>query len=445
MSQSARVVWSEGLFLRPEHFQQAERFQDRQRDLARAELHSNAWGLGHFELESDLLRIGKLALKSASGVLPDGYAFAMPEHDPLPPPLEIDSEVRDQTVYLGLPLAAATAVEFGRDADDRQLHRYDVLASDVRDNTGTSQDTAVLEVGHLRARFLLESEPRDSYACIPVARIIEVAADKSIKLDEQFIATVVHARAAPPLRLFLSELRGMLNQRGEALAARVSGGGGRGGASEIADFLMLQVINRVLPQVAHYTTASRFHPEEMFVQLAGLAGELATFNAPDKRPPQLPEYTHENLTPCFDPLFAALRQALSSVLEQTAIPIPVKEKNYGVRVALVNDKSLFDSASFVLAVHADMPTEQLIQALHAQAKIGPVEKIRDLVNLQLPGIDLKQLPAAPRQIPYHAGYVYLEFNRQAKLWSELPNSGGIAMYFAGGLAGLKLELWAIRR
>ena len=94
-----------------------------------------------------------------------------------------------------------------------------------------------------------------------------------------------------------------------------------------------------------------------------------------------------------------LRQSLSMVMEQTAIPIELQDRKYGVRVAIIPDVELQRTAKFVLAVEAQMPGEALRARFPTQVKIGPVERIRDLVNLQLPGVTLRPLPVAPRQIP----------------------------------------------
>ena len=89
-------------------------------------------------------------------------------------------------------------------------------------------------------------------------------------------------------------------------------------------------------------------------------------------------------------------------------------------------------------------SEELRRRFPQQLKIGSVEKIRDLVNLQLPGIAIQAMPVAPRQIPYHAGFVYFELDRASELWRELKSSGGIAIHQSGEFPGLTLEFWAIR-
>jgi type VI secretion system protein ImpJ len=142
---------------------------------------------------------------------------------------------------------------------------------------------------------------------------------------------------------------------------------------------------------------------------------------------------------------ADLRQSLSMVLEQTAIPIDLQDRKHGVRVAVIADIELQRNASFVLAVNAQMQGEALRARFPTQVKIGPAERLRDLVQLQLPGISLRPLPVAPRQIPFHAGFTYFELEtRGNELWKQLETSGGLAMHIAGDFPGLALEFWAIR-
>ena len=52
---------------------------------------------------------------------------------------------------------------------------------------------------------------------------------------------------------------------------------------------------------------------------------------------------------------AALRQALSAVLEQTAVAIALQERKFGIRVGPILDRSLTTDATWVLAVKAQIP------------------------------------------------------------------------------------------
>ena len=443
MSTYSKVIWSEGLFLRPQHFQQQDRYFERYVETRCQALTSHSWGFTEIEIERDFLAIGKLGVRRAAGVFPDGTPFRMPEDCPVPPPLEIGADVRDQIVYLAVPLRHSGAQEVDRAVGGDGLARHDVYELEARDATSNGADVALLEVGAMRTRLLLEKDVTGAYACVPLAQVVEVRTDRQVVLDDRFIPTVLDARAAGRLSTFMTELLGLLHHRGEALAGRVSATG-RGTTAEIADFLMLQAINRLEPVVAHYTDAGVVHPEELFRFGVAAAGELATFTTPGKRPPALSAYRHERLRESFEPVMAALRSAFSVVLEQSAIPIPIEPKRFGVSVATVADRTLYSTAVFVLAARADLPAEEVRQRFPAQLKLGPVEKLRELVNLQLPGVPVHAIPVAPRQIPYHAGFVYFELDQSHELWSQLRGSGGIGMHVAGEFPGLVLEFWAVR-
>ena len=145
------------------------------------------------------------------------------------------------------------------------------------------------------------------------------------------------------------------------------------------------------------------------------------------------------------PVFDALRNMLSAVLDQNALKIDLLDRKNGYRTAVVSDLQLLRSASFVLAVNAQIPGEQLRQRFPAKAKIAPPEKIRHLVEYSLPGIALQALPVAPRQLPFHAGFFYFELDRVGELWKDLEKTGNLALHIPDGFPGLELELWAIRR
>ena len=242
-------------------------------------------------------------------------------------------------------------------------------------------------------------------------------------LDDRFMPTVLRAAAAPPLAAFMTEVVGLLQQRGEALAGRVTASG-RSASAEIADFLMLQAINRWEPLLAHCAESGAIHPEALYRLYVSTAGELATFTAASKRRPTLPSYQHDRLRQSFEPVMAALRSSLSAILEQSAVPIPVEPRRFGVFVAVPPDRTLYSTAGFVLAVRGDVPVEDLRRRFSSQLRIGPVEQIQELMRLSLPGVPVTPLPVAPRQIPYHAGFVLLRNGSDPRALERTEELGG---------------------
>ena len=194
----------------------------------------------------------------------------------------------------------------------------------------------------------------------------------------------------------------------------------------------------------HLMQVRGLHPEVIYRHLLGLAGELATFASETKRPPEFPPYRHDDLDATFSPLIERLREYLGREYVERAIAIPIQERQFGFRVALVADRSLLPTARFVLAAQASLDSQTLRNRFPAQCKVGPVERIQELVRLALPGIALKPMPTTPLEIPYHAGFDYFELDRSGEFWKQLSAGGGFGMHIGGEFPGLELELWAIR-
>ena len=79
MSWDSKVLWTEGLFLQPHHFQQADRYTEALvTGLARRIL-PYAWGVSTLEIDEAALKVGQFAIKSATGLTQDGTVFRVPD------------------------------------------------------------------------------------------------------------------------------------------------------------------------------------------------------------------------------------------------------------------------------------------------------------------------------------------------------------------------------
>ncbi len=87
MSWYSKVAWTEGLFLRPHHFQQNDRYHEHLLELRARYATPYPWGFSHLEIDRDLAQQSKFALRRAAGVMPDGTPFDIPTDSPLPPPI----------------------------------------------------------------------------------------------------------------------------------------------------------------------------------------------------------------------------------------------------------------------------------------------------------------------------------------------------------------------
>ena len=276
-----------------------------------------------------------------------------------------------------------------------------------------------------------------------VARIVERRADSGVVLDSRFIPPMLHVNAHQRLRTWVDELHGLVRQRAEALSARIATPGTKG-VADFADFLLLMACNRYEPLLHHWRMGPQVHPLKVYAELLKLAGECATFAQESRRPPSFEPYAHERLADTFEPVIEEIRRAMAAVLEQNAVQIALRDLGKGLFGADIPDPHLIRQGYFVLAAAAQVPKEQLRGTLPTQVKIGPPEKIRDLVMTMVPGVRIEPIEA-PRQIPYHANYTYFQLDPRSEFWSPIELSRRLALYVAGDLPGLDLQMWAIRQ
>lgn len=444
MSDAAKVVWSEGMFLRPQHFQQAEQYlQATIRDWGQLQ-HPWRWGFLTLELDDTLLRQGCVALNAASGVLPDGTWFSFRHGHHGPAPLAIDDSQSDVVVVLALPARRAGRDEvIFSDAPD-SLARFVTFEQEVADWNALAADPVTVQFGKLRLRLMLESELSAEWTALGIVRIREKRNDNQLQLDKHYIPPLLNCMVCSPLVDYLNDVHGLLTQRARQMGARLQQPG-RITHADPMDMMLLALINRHLGAMHHLCRLPLLHPEQLFRHWLALACELATWTPPRIPDALLPVYRHDDLAGCFTPLVQMLRHGLSQVLEEQAVQLLLTDRSHGLKVATLPESRMVRECAFVLAVRASMPGESLLSHLPAQMKVAPVTRIRDLVHLQLPGIVLRPLPAAPPQIPWHAGFSYFELEKGSEWWNEIETSAVFALHLAGEFPGLEMQFWALRQ
>jgi type VI secretion system protein ImpJ len=231
-----KVLWSEGMFLTPHHFQQADRYYENLIARRLNSVRALGWGVCRFQVNTDALANGEFVLSRCSAVLPDGLAVETPDLDPLPParPIEglFDAKRNSLGVYLASPLARAGAVAFSADgtADGRptRYHRRAFAAAD--ENSGGNEREVVLAAKTLR--ILFEGEPLDDYVTLKIAELSRSASGKFMA-SEAYVPPCLFLSSSPQLVAYLRRILEMISAKSSDLAGqrrqRASGASGRRG------------------------------------------------------------------------------------------------------------------------------------------------------------------------------------------------------------------------
>lgn len=446
MAGESRVAWREGMFLRPQHFQQQDRYVDALVRARTGALRPYGWGLTELSVNGALAQVGKFGVERCAGALPDGTPFAIPDDLAPPEPLDIPADTRDAVVYLTLPARQAGALEFAlRDARPASLAiaRQLVDEEPVFDAFADERVSEPVELARPNLRYGVTREQLEGRVRIGLARIREVL-NGAVIFDDRYIPPALDIRSGGRLSGFLTDIIGRANQRVDELALRAVATTDAGTES-MASFLMLQSLNRWTPLLIHLQSLPMVHPERLYEAFVSMGGELATLTNSDlRRPPKLPPYDHEDLQVSFEQPYEQLQTALSTMFDRSAGQLPLDKVGLAGFQAVLRDHSMLQSCSFYLAVGAQVRPDDIRDKIPRMIKVGAVERIREIINSALPGIAISHLPTPPPQIRPLPGLVYFEFDRSSVHWRELAKSTALAIFVQGDWPELKLELWWVR-
>ena len=443
MSDRNRVAWREGMFLRPQHFQAQDRFIESFVAARHDWTQPYSWGVAEFEVDQSLAELGQFAIRSARGIMPDGTPFSIPSDMPSPKPVAISTDVRDAVVYLTLPPRQVGATEFAEAEAGSVDARFSVAEVSIVDNFSTERTSEQIEVGAPNMRFGLTPDETEGRLLLGIARIREVSG-KRIVFDDRFIPPAVDIRASR-LRSALTDLMGRADQMVSELALRAAETT-EGGQDTYKAFLLLQSLNRWGAILKHLISMPAIHPERMFENLVAMAGEVSTLTRKERRPPELPEYDHENLAGCFDPVIDLLQMLLSGEFDRSVEPLPLDSRGPGQFLHVIKNRTLLKQSYIYLAVaDTTKSMEDIRKRFPAVSKIGPNTKMKALVGSNLPGIPLRHTTTPPSQIHVLPGYVYFELDRGSPDWAEIYDAPAMGLFVSDDWPELKLELWAVKQ
>ena len=440
MSWYSKVVWSEGLFLRPHHLQQGDRYLEHLVESRTSQITPYPWGFSEVEIDRDLAQQSKFGLRRAAGILPDGTPFRFPGDCPPPPPAAVPETAAGLFVWLCMPMAQPNSREVD-EPESESGSRYVVNYETLIDTASAMQIEEEVDVAVPRFSYEIRKTPKPGFVNLLCARIIEVN-DNTIVFDERFAPPVLVVAAHATVTGWLDRVIGWVETKLDELA-RFASDPRSGSGLQSVDYFVLQMLNREIPALRHMRRSKYTHPERLYVELLRLAGELATYSTRERRANEYPAYDHDNPSLTFAPVLADIQRFLSVDISR-AIRLEIVEKATNAFLATVTDRNLFRASTFVLEVAAQRSLTELQTQFPALFKVGPNTRMNDIVHAHLPGIALIHLPTPPAQIRAITSHVYFALDRMSPLWPEFSTASGIGMHFSGDWPGLELNLWVVK-
>jgi type VI secretion system protein ImpJ len=444
MRRIRKVVWSEGMFLTPHLFQQADDYHESLLGLRVGALSPFPWGLTELTIDREGLANGQVTVLRCGGIMPDGLAIQIPEGDAAPETRTIKphfSPTVDRVdIYLAIPAARPEGVNVRTAPGGGRPVRYQAEVVRVPDEAGEANEGEV-PLCRKNFRLIFSGESLDDTAWIKIGAATRTASG-SFELDEAYVAPAVTLSASGKLTAILRALLELLAAKGTALSQQRRHIADFG-ASDMGNFWLLHTVNSSIPLLSHFANTPGRHPEQLYAALAQLAGQLSTF-ALEADPRELPAYDHLDLGHTFAELERKIRFLLETVIPTRYVVIPLERTRDFLHIGRIEDERLLKTAQFYLGAHAQVAAGRLIGEIPAKAKISSPDQINDLIGRAVPGVELVHEPVPPTAIPAKTGFKYFHLSAHGRSWEAIGRAKALALYLPDEFPEMKLELVAVK-
>ncbi len=430
------VHWYEGMFLRPQHFQAADRYWQELLHTSQQWQQAYSYGLRHFQLNPDALANYQLQIDRCYARLRQGTIVAIDSENQLGrvnlrPVLERDPQV---TVYLAVPrmvLGRPNVGTQGAAPDQRFTERTEELQDESRG--GNDQE---VQLRALNVQVLLANHDPEGYDSLPVARIRRAGSiDASPQLDSDFIPPLLAIDAWKPLYVeIVQKIYDLLGANINLLAPRVMERGlSLAGQNErdLTDLLILRILNEFYASLASFTFGDGIHPLSVYTELCRVVGALSVFG-PTRRVADVPRYDHDDLARIFKWAQAQIERLLNATTEGGFERRCFIGTEQGMEVTL-DPEWLRGGWHWYVGVFGEgmaaRDCRELLQPGNFDWKIGSRQQIDRIFTGAFPGLELTEVPQVPRPLPAQAGWVYYQVRQDGVAWLSVVNYSTLAMRF----------------
>ena len=449
MSKHQPVVWSEGLLLSPQHLQQWDRFLHHVVSDRFRQAHAFEWGLSAIDIDRESLRNGRVAVRSARGVLPDGTPFAAPDDDAAPTARSLEGHFEAKqdslTVFLGLPAARPGRPQLGNPGGDgRPTPRYSEETLEIPDDN-TGSDERPITVARRNLVLLFPDDALGDHDHLPIAEVMRTS-DGAFALREQYVPPCLSIGASDALTLLArTTLERLIAKSAEIGSMRRQRGGVVDFSSaDTTSFLQLFTVNSMIPSLAHALAQRRAHPESLYATLSTLAGALCTFS--DRfSAKDLPPYDHRNLAATFLALNTVIGDLLEIKTQSKATRIELEKKDASVWVGRIQDERLLAAGATIwLGVKADVEEQRVVTEMPVKLKIAALDRIDFLIAMALRGVPAAFVRVPPPTLPVKSQFLYFQLDSNHELWEGIKGAKNIAVFVPPEYPGLTLEMIGLR-
>ncbi len=434
------------MFLRPQHFQSADRYWSELLATALQSDNPYNYGLHRIELSTEALsnfqvQVTRCRARTRDGSLIDVELGQEPDRVDLKPALEDQATVM---VYLG-----CRKLRLGR----RNLgERFGETVLPIPDESagGNEQEIQFREVNW---RILLSTDDLEGWETLPIARIKRAGGEAALPvLDDDYFPPSLALDAWAPLGMDLVRpLYDYIGVRIETLSQRAVDRGLTFSSQEPGDLdelLKLIQLNQAYAVLSCLTFAQGVHPLWAYTELCRVVGMLSIFDEKVRRTPEIPPYDHDDLARIFQWVDLRIRELLKETPGPGGVPYEMRYfegRQLGMCVHIKSEWLHSGWKWYVGVLGRNVSRDEcrvLLDEGNLDWKLGSDSKVDRLFQYAIPSVEKREVERPPKVFPTHQGWIYYEVvrDRQNAAWQNVLAEETLALRFAEEYVGNKETL-----
>ena len=439
-----KSAWVTGMLIKPQHFQQQERYAEYVQHEKLSMLQFCNWGLAELAFDYDALLANKVSIVSVCGVFSEGTFFKYHSTTDHPLVIELTQENATQYVYLCIPRLTYSNLQV-QDEGLTIPHRYTLKTHKIRDYLSNNGEVDDIGVAQLNISLQIDTDNKDNYYYFPIVKIKAFSEEKGLILDQNFLPPCINIFACQDFAQFIQSAMSMLRRKQLQLTKLLGHEGSSGVAVNVSDMdrLLLQIINKYIVQFHSYNEIKSCHPFQLYQLLMTCTAELATYLHKEHHLEVLHSYKHKEPLKTFEPMMQQMRGLLSTHIDKAAVVLEKQVINSGLFKFFLPSGASNEKGRFILAIKLDASPEQTHQILCQQVKIASPTQIDKVVRLQLSGLKMQPLNVAPGSVPFDKHAAYFELDERDELWVEIVQVQEMSLYLTKNYDAIEIVCWFI--
>ena len=449
------LYWNQGLFLKPQHFQQLE---------LQATSVANAFskirtgincGLSKLKIDENALKTNMLVITELECVLSDGTLLIFPGNCTLTP-VKLDTSNADTLGHISVSIAVSPLLEQASNLtrNNEAIARYQLNDNVVKKDLFDPQESADLTTLDYDCRILLgdqQLKQHNQLICFKVAELMSVG--NEYQQDTKFIPQVLTIASSKVLQGYIKSLKQSLMGRFEQLES-FNSVNVQAADSSNHNVGMLMTLNTLASYIAifsHFAEMNQSRPADLYLSIRQLIAQLSVFSKTisvngetNNNEYSLVPFNEQNLTECFYRATCLTSQLLNELTVDPELLITLVSQGDAKYVAPLTSEFVDGDNRVYLRLRTTNNLEEQLDDLLNYAKLGADGQVDVYLKRSLPGVELSYLSRKPQGIASMTNSYYFVFDRESFQWQKVVELNRLGLIWNNAPKDLIVDLIAVK-